>query len=190
MVGVYIGTELTNLALVPGGLYAPASDWGPGDFGNPQDSGGYETTQFSVTAGTTYYIQLGGYPTDGIPDAAANILLTWSFAGAGTSYSDWAATNAPGQTPGEDYNNDGVANGIAYFMGVTGIATNPGLDGTNTVTWPASATFSGTYEVQTSPDLSTWTNVTPKPTPADGNLKYSLLPDQGKLFVRLLVIPN
>ncbi len=104
-------------------------------------------------------------------------------------YSTWAATYAGGQTPGEDYNNDGVQNGIAYFMGATGLATNPGLNAGGTVTWPLSATFSGTYEVQTSPDLGTWTNVTPKPLPAGGNLSYTLPPGLGKQFVRLLVTP-
>jgi len=114
-----------------------------------------------------------------------------SFIGTGgNSYADWAAANAPGQSPGEDYNNDGVDNGVAYFMGATGIATNPGLDGTNTVTWPVSATFSGDYEVQTSPDLGTWTNYTPKPAPSGGNLTFTLPSNLGKQFVRLLVIPN
>ena len=110
--------------------------------------------------------------------------------GAGGSFAEWAAINAGSQTPGEDYNNDGVANGVAYFMGVSGIATNPGMGAGNTVIWPMSATFSGDYEVQTSPDLGTWTNVTPKPLPAGGNLSYTLPPDLGKQFVRLLVIPN
>ena len=106
------------------------------------------------------------------------------------SYATWAATYAGGQTPGEDYNNDGVQNGIAFFMGATGIATNPGLNAGNTVTWPVSASFSGSYEVQTSPDLDTWTNVTPKPLPAGGNLSYTLPPGAGKQFVRLVVTPN
>ena len=106
-------------------------------------------------------------------------------------YATWALTNAPGQTASEDYNNDGVQNGIAYFMG-TGLdhATNPGLNASNNVTWPMSATFSGTYEVQTSSDLGTWTNVTPKPTASGGFLTYHLPTGQGKKFVRLLVIPN
>ncbi|MCX6874514.1 MAG: carboxypeptidase regulatory-like domain-containing protein [Verrucomicrobia bacterium] len=173
MIGIYTGTSVGALTAVPGS-------------GTPKDNGFAETMTVAVTAGTTYYIQAAGFGNA----KAANILLTWSFVGAGGSYADWASTNAPGQTPGEDYNNDGVDNGIAYFMGVTGHATNPGLDGTNTATWPMSATFSGSYEVQTSPDLNTWTNVTPKPTPADGNLKYTLPSGLGTQFVRLLVIPN
>jgi hypothetical protein len=87
-----------------------------------------------------------------------------------------------------------VQNGIAYFMGVTGPATNPGLNpGTNTVTWPMSATFSGTYVVETSTDLGAWTPAATQPTRnGDGNLVFTLPPDApgGKSFVRLVVTPN
>ena len=31
--------------------------------------------------------------------------------------------------PVRDYNHDGVQNGIAYFMGKNGLATNPGVLG-------------------------------------------------------------
>jgi hypothetical protein len=111
--------------------------------------------------------------------------------GSGGGYAAWALLHADGGPANGDANNDGVQNGIAYFMGVTGPATNPVLDEGNTVTWPMSATFSGTYEVQTSPDLGTWTDVTPKPTRnGNGNLVYTLLPGQGKQFVRLVATPN
>ena len=84
----------------------------------------------------------------------------------------------------------GVPNGVAYFMGLTGPLTNPGLNASNMVTWRMSATFQGTYEVQTSPDLGTWTNVTPRPTATGGYLTYTLPSGLGKQFVRLLVIPS
>jgi len=105
-------------------------------------------------------------------------------------YATWATTYAGGQPANQDFNNDGVQNGIAYFMGATGIATNPGLNAGNTITWPVSATFSGTYEVQTSPDLSTWTSVVPRPLPVAGSLSYTLPSGLGKQFVRLLVTPT
>jgi hypothetical protein len=41
-----------------------------------QDTGTDETVTFPVTAGTTYYVQMGGYPTPP-PDDAVNILLNW-----------------------------------------------------------------------------------------------------------------
>jgi hypothetical protein len=85
-----------------------------------------------------------------------------------------------------------VLNGVAYFMGVTGLATNPGPDASNTVAWPMSATYQGTFVVQTSTDLGTWTPADPQPTPSGGNLTYTLPPNApgGKSFVRLLVTPN
>jgi hypothetical protein len=124
----------------------------------------------------------GDYTLDGLSFAKTT----------GGGYGTWANTNAPGQSPSEDYDNDGVENGIEYFMGQTGSSFTalPGLDASNTVSWPMSATYTGDYEVQTSPNLSTWTNVSPKPTPAGGNLTYTLPADAGKLFVRLVVTPN
>jgi hypothetical protein len=114
---------------------------------------------------------------------------------AGFYFTNWAAANAPGQTPQQDYDNDGVENGIEYFMGQTGssFTAMPGLDGDNKVTWPASAAYQGTYEVQTSTDLVNWTNVSsPKPTPSGGTLSYTLPTGApgGKSFVRLLVTPT
>jgi hypothetical protein len=107
----------------------------------------------------------------------------------------WASANgATGQTSQQDHDNDGVENGIEYFMGETGssFTAMPGLDATNTVTWPMDAAYSGTYEVQTSPDLVTWTNVDPRPTPSGGTLSYTLPTGApgGKSFVRLLVTPT
>jgi hypothetical protein len=87
-----------------------------------------------------------------------------------------------------DSNNDGVQNGIAYFMGVSGSATNPGLDGTNKVTWPKSLTYNGTYQVQISSDLSAWENVAS--TNNGSSISDTLEPGLGKKFVRLLVTPT
>ena len=103
-----------------------------------------------------------------------------------------AANGATGQTPEQDHDNDGVENGIEYFMGETGssFTAMPGLDATNKVSWTMDAAYQGTYEVQTSPDLVNWTNVDPKPLPAGGSLSYTLPHDGPKLFVRLLVTPT
>jgi hypothetical protein len=87
-----------------------------------------------------------------------------------------------------DSNNDGVANGITYFMGATGIATNPGLDGTNKITWPKDSAYSGTWQVQISSDLSAWANVAS--TNNGSSVSYTLESGLGKKFVRLLVTPT
>ena len=83
-------------------------------------------------------------------------------------------------------------NGIEYFMGKAGssFTAMPGLDGSNTVTWTMDANYQGTYQVQTSPDLSTWTDADPKPMPSGGTLSYTLPPGLGKQFVRLFVTPT
>ena len=118
--------------------------------------------------------------------------ITLVAVAASNDFTSWATTNgATGQTADQDHDNDGVENGVEYFMGQTGssFTAMPGLDEFNTITWPASATYEGTYEVQTSPDLVTWTNVSPKPVPSGGNLSYTLPTGEDKLFLRLLVTP-
>ncbi len=112
---------------------------------------------------------------------------------ATTGFTAWAdANDASGQTADQDHDDDGVENGVEYFMGETGstFTAMPGLDGTNTITWPMDPAYAGTYEVQTSPDLGTWTNVDPRPVPVSGNLSYLLPPGLGIQFVRLLVTPT
>jgi len=114
-------------------------------------------------------------------------------AAATTGFSAWANANgASNQTADQDHDNDGVKNGIEYFMGQTGSSFTalPALDGTNTITWPMDPAYLGTYEVQTSPNLSDWTNVTPRPVPSGGNLSYLLPTGLGKRFVRLFVTPT
>jgi Bacterial Ig-like domain (group 3)/MBG domain (YGX type) len=104
----------------------------------------------------------------------------------------WATANAPGQTTSQDHDNDGVQNGIEYFMGQAGssFTAMPSLNSSNVITWPASSVYAGSYEVQTSPDLVTWTNISPKPAPTGGNINYTLPVSLGKQFVRLLVTPT
>jgi fibronectin-binding autotransporter adhesin len=104
-------------------------------------------------------------------------------------YTTWAATNAGGQAPNLDFDNDGTSNGIEYFMGATGssFTANPGIVG-NKVTWPKDPAFSGSYTVQTSPDLATWTNVAS--TVVGNAVEYTVPTGQDKFFVRLNVTPN
>ena len=148
-------------------------------------------TLVTATGGISYT----SLPTANLPAGWAatvsisgnNLLL--DVTSAGNSYSAWAGTNAPGQTPGQDYDNDGVENGIEYFMGQTGssFTAMPGLDGTNKVTWTKDPNYIGTWQVQTSPDLSTWTDVVA--TDNTTSVSYTLPAGAGKLFVRLLVTP-
>ena len=110
------------------------------------------------------------------------------FAAATSGYATWAATYAGGQSADKDYNHDGVQNGIAYFMGATGLATNPSVVN-GKVAWPHSASATGiTYQVLSSPNLTTWTDVTADAVDAGGVLTYTLPKSNPAGFVRLKVL--
>ena len=105
-----------------------------------------------------------------------------------SGYDTWAATNAGGQTAGEDFNHDGVANGIAYFMGETGRATNPGVVN-GKVTWPHVNAVSA-FEVQVSTNLIDWTSAASGvdlSNPAE--VVYTLPTGTAREFCRLVVTP-
>ena len=108
--------------------------------------------------------------------------------GTGSAYDTWAASHAGGQAANLDFNNDGVANGIAYFMGATGLATNPGVVA-GQIAWPHSAAATGiTYKVLTSQNLADWSDVTADAIDAGGFLTYTLPTGTPQLFVRLEVL--
>jgi len=110
----------------------------------------------------------------------------------GSDYATWAHYHAGDGAPSDDYNNDGVSNGVAYFMDATGVATNPGVEG-NTVTWPYLNAVTS-FEVQVSDDLVIWT-LAPSGVvtvlPPDGHVTYTLPTGPGitKKFCRLMVVP-
>lgn len=123
-----------------------------------------------------------------------------------SGYSAWQAANGAGsQTVDEDHDNDGVDNGIEYFLGgssvTTGFTTLPSPVA-GVVTWTKAATYTGIFgtgfKVQSSVDLTTWTDVPSDINPGvpgkvylSGNdVTYTLPMGSGKSFVRLLVSPN
>jgi hypothetical protein len=152
---------------------------------------------FSGVTGSSFTTKTWGTDTIG-GQAGFNHVGPFGFqireaAAPANTFTAWAnANNAAGQTPGQDHDNDGVENGIEYFMGQSGssFTAMPGLDGSNTVTWTIDPAYQGSYEVQTSPDLGTWTNVDPRPLPSGASLSYTLPAGLGKRFVRLLVAPT
>jgi hypothetical protein len=109
------------------------------------------------------------------------------------SYGAWAATNAGGQTADQDFDGDGVDNGIEYFMGQTGssFTANP-QPVAGIITWPRDPASTGvTFRVVTSPNLSTWTDVTSTPAVNTSNpnfVSYSMPMGETKFFVRLEVV--
>ncbi len=114
----------------------------------------------------------------------------------GPSYALWSSENANGQSPELDYDNDGVLNGIEYFMNAApGFTVNPGLDSTHTVVWPnggniPSSNYGSIFVIQTSSDLFEWTNILitdPKLNNATNSVAYTLGGSE-KQFVRLKVL--
>jgi hypothetical protein len=139
----------------------------------------------NLNVNNTYYTSL-----DGVSDVIAIPAVV--------SYAAWAATNSVTGGISDDSNHDGVSNGIAYFMGLTGSASMPGPGTGRKVTWtnggniPSSA-YGSKFVVQTSTDLVTWTpvaGVDPNLSNTTGSVSYTLPPSAGKLFVRLVVTPN
>ena len=105
-------------------------------------------------------------------------------------YAGWAHDHAGDGMPGEDFNNDGVSNGVAYFMGMDGLATLPGVvDGK--VTWPYVNDVAA-YEVQVSDNLTDWVPATSgvEETSSPRQVIYTLLPSADpRKFCRLVVTP-
>jgi autotransporter-associated beta strand protein len=156
-------------------------------------SGGNGTAVTAVSATNYHFVNWSDSSTTNPrtdSSVTADVSVTANF--AINTYADWATANGVTGGVDGDSNNDGVQNGVAYFMGVTGQATNPGLNASNEVTWPVNPAYQGTFVVQTSTDLGTWAPADPQPTPSGGNLTYTLPPNApgGKSFVRLLVTPN
>lgn len=73
---------------------------------------------------------------------------------ANNTYATWATANAGGGAAAQDFDQDGVSNGVEFFMGQTGssFTPNPSLLG-GTVTWPKNPSAIATYVVQTSTNL-------------------------------------
>ncbi|MES2920135.1 MAG: hypothetical protein V4819_01215 [Verrucomicrobiota bacterium] len=141
----------------------------------------------TYTPGTVNLTGVAG--TVSVSGDSKQLLLTVGTPGPG--YATWASANAGNQTANLDFDNDGVENGVEYFMGQTGstFTPNPSINPVNNkIIWPKDAAFSGSYTVQTSPDLVTWTNVSSNLV---GNtVEYTVPVGQGKIFVRLNVLPN
>lgn len=125
--------------------------------------------------------------------------LTVASGSAPNGYAGWAATNAGGQASGLDFDNDGVANGVEFFMNAAaGFTSNPQLSTgvPRTITWPnggniPASAYGTQFVVQTSPDLTVWTDVLigDLTTNTDSTLTYTLTGGSPR-FVRLSVNPD
>jgi hypothetical protein len=139
----------------------------------------------SVPSGYTVNIVSGG--------TGQQAVLTSTTAG----YASWAATHAGGQTSNLDFDSDGVANGVEYFMNAAaGFTANPAIV-SGAVTWPNGGTIPASaygtqFVVQTSGNLSAWTDVPSGSltTNTNSTLTYTPPTGSGPLFVRLKVTPD
>jgi hypothetical protein len=126
---------------------------------------------------------------DGIsPDAPFNS-VAFTITSGGNTYAAWATANATtGALATADHDNDGIPNGVEYFMGATGstFTPNPSLGALNKIIWPKSPTFVGSVTVQTSPNLVTWTD---EASTVVGNTVEYTLTGPGPKFVRMKVVP-
>lgn len=118
-------------------------------------------------------------------------------------YASWAGVNGAGANLNDDHDNDGVPNGVEYFLGgpsgnTTGFTSLPGVTntaGTLSVTWVMGAGYAGVYgtdfTVETSDTLTgSWTTeITPGNVTISGsNVTYIFPTPLGtKRFVRLKV---
>jgi hypothetical protein len=115
-----------------------------------------------------------------------------------SNYNAWAAVNTSGQSPDIDHDNDGLPNGIEYFMGATGSThtATPAIVNTGGVltwTWPHDPTAVTAYKLQFSDDLMNWPTVAPSANQvltSPDRIQFTLPSGTGKKFFRLVVTPT
>ncbi len=191
---VSVGT----LALVGGSQASPVTVSTGASLGFTLGSPTTSTSSFDLTAGT---IKITGTPTlasytliaassgiSGTPvlhapiagyalEVDGNSLKLVQTGGSG--YSSWAATNAPTGTSGQDFDGDGVTNGIEYVLGGTKDTKDLGKlpqissSGANIVVTfnrdQASINGTTTVAIQVGTDLVTWPASYSVPGPAQAN---------------------
>ena len=195
--GTRLGTFTATTEWQPTGLMVQKlnnvfSYWVSTNYGTSWSQCGADLSAPSANtnfSGTHLFVRPnGGYHYWGPADEFKVVAVTAPL----LPYASWAHDHAGDGAPSDDYNNDGVSNGVAYFMGATGVATNPGVVG-GTVTWPYLKAVTS-FHVQVSDDLVAWENATTgvdTALPPGGHVTYTLPTGPGitKKFCRLMVVP-
>ena len=122
------------------------------------------------------------------------LVVTLTVVVAGANYQSWADLWVDGQAANLDFDNDGMPNGVEYFMGNTtaGFTANPPIGADRMVSWPKGADYTGAYgtdyRLETSTDLGSWTPVPQGDVTIDADsVDYTLPLDGPSKFVRLVV---
>lgn len=161
---------------------------------------GFTLASYVIAEGTSitgpFLSVPSGYEVNIVSGGAGQQAVLTSTGGGG-GYAAWAATNVGGETADLDFNNDGVGNGIAYFMDDSGLISLPGVVG-GAVAWTNggnidSSAYGSEFVVQTSDDLVVWDDIEdidPNLTNTAGSVSYTLPTGETKIFVRLKVSPN
>ncbi len=202
-----IGANGVNNSISGSGILKLDGDFNLDLTGANQTVGNSWTLVNTSTLVETYAstFSLVGFTENGNVHTLAAGANVWTFTEStgvltytvGSSYASWAAANVGGALADVDTDGDGVKNGVEFFMNSpAGFTANPGPNALNIVTWinggniPA-ADYGTRFLVQTTPDLVNWSNVLAASltTNTDSSLQYTLPTGQGKVFVRLVVLP-
>jgi len=131
-------------------------------------------------------------------DISSNHSLTYNYIGlsevqftglaAQASYGSWAGLNAGNGNPDEDFDKDGMSNGVEYFMGQTGssFTPNPSIVG-GKVTWAKDPAALATYVVQTSINLTDWDPAPSGVIDDETSVEYTVPTGDPERFTRLKV---
>lgn len=163
-------------------------------------SGGFTEASYVIAEGTSISGSFASVPSGYAVSIVSGGIGQQAVLTSAAGYSSWATANVGGDAADLDTDNDGVKNGVEYFMNAAaGFTANPGIV-SGVVTWPnggniPASAYGTQFVVQTSPNLSTWTDVpvgslTTNTNGPSGSLTYTLPTGSGTLFVRLKVTPN
>jgi fibronectin-binding autotransporter adhesin len=189
-----VSAAATDQLVVTGDLTLTSSTLAINEL-TPGTPGSYVIATYTGTRTGT----LGGTLPSGYSVNYDDINMEVELVIAASGYNTWAGTNAGSQTADLDFDNDGVDNGVEYFMGETGsgFTTSPTSFASKKATWTNGGNipfgdYGTQYVIQTSTNLATWTNVLssdPNLNNIAGSVSFTLT-GSGKEFVRLSVTPN
>lgn len=127
--GASVGT-LTTGATILSGTYACEISGAASDVlaAGPLDLTGATLAVTELTPGTAFPYVIATYTgtlTGAFASVTPGYAVDYSSTGVirlgkeGAGYVEWAAVNAPGQTPDQDFDGDGVSNAVEYVLGGT-----------------------------------------------------------------------